>query len=92
MFTLLMEIIGTYSNYIYDCIYGQSKQLSSLKFLNSPENFENKIKDTKSSEDIFNIQTKEYIHNGNKFTYEYDNEHGNTIEFINTFHKKSICG
>jgi len=78
--------IGTYvSGKIYDYIYNKP-QLSPPQ-IEPPKNFETKIKDAKSFEaklplveEILNIQIQEHIDNGNKYNYEYDNEHGNTIK------------
>lgn len=44
--------------------------------------YESIINKTKSFEEILDIQTKEYIQNINKYNYDYDNEHGNTVEII----------
>ena len=74
--------IGTYvTGKIYDYIYNKP-QLPPPP-AEPPKNFESKFKDVKSFEEILNIQIKEQIDNANKYTYEYDNEHGNTIELKN---------
>lgn len=79
--------IGTYlSGKIYEYIYNKPKQLPPP--LEPPKKFESKIKDAKSFEEILNIQIKEQIDNGNKYTYEYDNEHGNTIELKNSIEQE----
>ena len=73
--------IGTYvTGQIYDYIYKRPQQLPPSP-PEPPKKFESKIKDAKSFEEILNIQVQELIDNGNKNTYEYDNEHGNTIKF-----------
>jgi len=80
--------IGTYiSGKIYDYI-NQKPQLPPPE---PPKFFESKLKDIKSFEaklplveEILNIQIQEYIDNGNKNNYEYDNEHGNTVDIKNT--------
>ena len=75
--------IGTYvSGKIYDFIYSKP-QLPPCP-PEPPKKFENRIKEAKSFEEILNIQVQEHIHNGNKYTYEYDNEHGNTVTIKNT--------
>lgn len=75
--------IGTYiSGKIYDYI-NKKPQLPPPPIPEPPKIFENKIKDVKSFEEILNIQIQEQIDNGNKITYEYDNEHGNTVTFKN---------
>jgi len=80
-------VIGTYvSGKIYDYVY--NKPQLPLPPTESPKNFESKFKDVKSFEEILNIQIKEQIDNSNKYTYEYDNEHGNTIEFKNITEEK----
>lgn len=79
--------IGTYvTGKIYDYIYSKPQMPPSPP--KPPKKFENKIKDAKSFEEILNIQVQEHIHNGNKYTYEYDNEHGNTIQFQNIKEEK----
>jgi len=90
--------IGTYiSGKIYDYIYNKPQ-------LEPPKNFETKIKDAKSVEaklplveaklplveEILNIQIQEHIDNGNKYNYEYDNEHGNTIQIKNPEVEKEV--
>lgn len=75
-------VIGTYiSGKIYDYI-NQKPQLPT------PKVFENKLKDVKSFEEILNIQIQEQIDNGNKNNYEYDNEHGNTVDIKNIVEEK----
>lgn len=73
--------IGTYiTGKIYDYISNRP-QLSPPP-LEPPKNLESKIKQAKTFEEILNIQLQEHIDNVNKDTYEYDNEHGNTINII----------
>jgi hypothetical protein len=73
--------IGTYvTGQIYHYIYNRPQQLPPSP-PEPPKKFESKIKDAKSFEEILNIQVQELIDNGNKHTYDYDNEHGNTIKF-----------
>lgn len=87
--------IGTYvTGQIYDYVYNKP-QLPPPQPPEPPKNFESKFKDVKSFEaklplveEILNIQIKEQIDNGNKYDYEYDNEHGNTIEFKNIIEKQ----
>lgn len=79
--------IGTYiSGKIYDYI-NRKPQLPSPPIPEPPKNFENKIKDVKSFQDILNIQIKEHIENRNN-NYEYDNEHGNSVEIKNIVKEK----
>jgi hypothetical protein len=74
--------IGTYvSGKIYDYIYNGPQQIVVASPPPSPpKKHEFKFKDAKSFEDIYKIQLKEEIDNMNKYNYEYDNEHGNTVE------------
>lgn len=81
--------IGTYiSGKIYDYIY--NKPPLSPPQLEPPKNFETKIKHAKSFQEILNIQIQEHIDNGNKYNYEYDNEHGNTIQIKNSEVEKEV--
>lgn len=88
--------IGTYvSGKIYDYIY-HKPQLSPPQ-IEPPKIFETKIKDAKSFEaklplveEILNIQLQEHIDNGNKYNYEYDNEHGNTIQICKPEVEKEV--
>ena len=80
--SLVVRIIGgvcgeELATYISDKIY-YNKPQSPIPQIT--EKFENIIKDTKIFEEISNIQIQEYIDNLNKYNYEYDNEHGNTIQ------------
>lgn len=80
--------VGTYiSGKIYEYISNTPQQIPPYP-QEPPKKFESKIKDAKSFEEILNIQVQEYIDNVDKNTYEYDNEHGNTIQFIK--HVKNI--
>lgn len=86
--------IGTYiSGKIYEYIFNPPEQIAPYP-QEPPKKFESKIKDAKSFEEILNIQVQEYIDNVDKNTYEYDNEHGNTIQFIkdvkNIQHKQDV--
>ena len=82
--------IGTYiTGKIYDYIYNKPQQLPS-HLPEPPKKFESKIKYAKSFEEILNIQIQEHIDNGNKYNYEYDNEHGNTIQIKNPEVEKEV--
>jgi len=67
-------VIGTYiGGKIYNCVYNKPQLHPSPQ---STKNNKNNLKD------IPDNQVQEYIHNANEYTYEYDNEHGNTIQFF----------
>jgi len=70
--------IGTFvSGHIYD-YFNRNEQPPQNQ---PPENYEHKIKDAKTFEDILNIQINEHLNNQSiKNNYEYDNEYGNTIK------------
>lgn len=78
--------IGTYiSGKIYDYIYNKPQIIdhnspTPLPSPSLPKKYDSKIKDAKSFEEIYKIQIKEQIDNCDKYNYEYDNEHGNTVE------------
>ena len=71
--------IGSYiSGKIYDYVYNKPQIQPS-----PPKKYELKFKDAKSFQEIYKIQVnelKEQIYNVDKYNYEYDNEHGNTVE------------
>ena len=77
---------GAIRTYISGKIYDYINRKPQLP-LPPPEptkKFETKLENVKSFEEILNIQIQEYIDNGNKNNYEYDNEHGNTVTIKNT--------
>ena len=68
--------IGSYiSGKIYDYLYNKPQTPPS-----PPKKYDLKFKDAKSFEEIYKIQLKEQMDNVDKYNYEYDNEHGNTVE------------
>ncbi len=87
--------IGTYiSGKIYEFIYGK-KNNPLITYKNNTTNITkppsiihpdelsyNKFKNAKTFSDILEIELKEHISNTNKYNYDYDNEHGNTVDII----------
>jgi hypothetical protein len=106
---LVINIIGgvcggaitTYvSGKIHDYIHNepQPSAPSPSPSPSQPQKYDLKFKDAKSFEDIYKIQLKEQIDNVNKYNYDYDNEHGNTVEirekpamFVNDYLNDNDC-
>ena len=71
-------VIGTYiSGQIYDYFNKTKRPIPQIK---ESLNYESKYKDVKSFEEILNIEISNQIET-EQIDYEYDNEHGNTIDF-----------
>ena len=100
--------IGTYvSGKIYDYVYNKkeientnsiTKTKSNVNILDEKydKKYENKISNVKSFEELLNIQIMEQLRNNKEriINYEYDNEHGNTIEInphnLDTDNKENV--
>lgn len=81
--TLIIKIIGgVYGSlvgaYIYNLIYNKHHNNSNI--LNPDLKVYKPL-----TEYIFENQFKEYIDNNDKYNYEYDNEHGNTVELKGSY-------
>lgn len=95
--------IGTYvSGKIHDYIHNEPQPSppspSQSQSPSKPQKYDLKFKDAKSFEDIYKIQLKERLDNVDKYNYDYDNEHGNSVEirekptrFVNDYLNDNEC-